>query len=708
VTKIFPTEMVIAARAITISVGINFAQDFQSIPLCWLEYGIVYGIRCEASDPMFIKRNRVVVNGRVYEYGFLVRSVNTDKGPRHEVLYALGRFDGIDRERDKKLALDLERMLCGQQTIQGADPIVKELFAKLRPVKRKTRSTEKAERERLDEIVALVAEAQSNASGGGLLLPAVISEHSSATATIAPEVVEVEGLPPDWVEVNTKFMAFKDAREAGPVYVGHQFWDKLGLSEILEQAGLTAEERKLSEVLTLNRLIEPTSEHATPDWVSRTALCDLIGEDIDRLNYRELYGNLDKLHPKRQLIERELFECEKTLFNLDNTLFLYDLTSTYMEGRCSKNEAAKHGYSRDSRSDCRQVVIGLMLNRDGFPIGHEVFEGNTVDCKTVEHMVNEFETRTGGQKVATIVVDRGMSDKGNLEFIRSRGHHYIVAAKQTERQHWLAEFENQEGWHEVIRKSSSISPARMGTGIRVKRFERGEEMFILCLSEGRVDKDRAIRAKQEERLVRDLKKLQKRVEDGSLKTTKKVYESIGRIRERYPRVGRYYQIDFNEQVGQLVWQEIADKKANAEKVDGGYILRTTRKELTDDEIWQTYMLLTRVESAFKDLKSPLAMRPIYHQLKHRTEAHIFICVLAYHLLVSIEHTLRSAGITESWETIRKQLSTHQTVSGLFITRAGRILETRRDTVANLSQRRIYAALGIESQIIKQPLRRWVL
>jgi transposase len=187
--------------------------------------------------------------------------------------------------------------------------------------------------------------------------------------------------------------------------------------------------------------------------VARTALTDILGEEVNDIDYRDLYANLDKLHPQRVTIEKQLFEREKNLFNLEETLFLYDLTSTYMEGKCEGNPAAKHGYSRDSRPDCRQQVLGLMVNKDRFPIGHEIFAGNTSDSSTVKTAIDTFESRTGIKKAATMVVDRGMSDKANLEMIKARGHHYIVAAKQTERVRWLAEFESEDGWQELMKQS---------------------------------------------------------------------------------------------------------------------------------------------------------------------------------------------------------------------------------------------------------------
>jgi transposase len=500
------------------------------------------------------------------------------------------------------------------------------------------------------------------------------------------------------IKAKTDDIEFRDAREAGPVWVGHNVWEMLGLSSILRAQNFSDDEIRLTEVLTLNRLIEPTSEHATPEWVMRTALSDILCKNLDELNYRKLYGHLDRLHVAREPIERALFTREASLFNLDTSIYLYDLTSTYFEGQCAANPAAKYGYSRDKRFDCRQIVVGLMLNRDGFPIGHEIFDGNKVDCQTVESILQTLAERSGVKEGLTLTVDRGMSDQKNLDLIRSQKHHYIVAAKQTERQKWLAEFETREGWHEIVRGPQPTAPITVRTGVQVKLFEKADEVFVLCISEGRVAKDRAIREKQEAKFLADLEKLKKRTSSGSLKTTKKVYESIGRLRERYQRVGRYYSIDFDEETNSLTWKEDTEKKRHAEQVDGGYLLRTSRKDLTDEDIWRTYTLLTRVEAAFRDLKGPLAMRPIYHQLQQRTESHVFVCVLSYHLLVSIERLLHKAGITKSWESVRKKLSTHQVVSGVLRSKDGRAMEARKDTTANAEQRSIYHALGIPSQI----------
>jgi transposase len=610
---------------------------------------------------MFIKRATRTINGRKYHHFLLVESVRTEKGPRQKVVCSLGNLEPGPPEKWKQLAHKLEQALSGQMAIDEADESMRSFVDR---VKAGISETDAAEPKNPDEVKILS--------------------------------VDVAGV------------RCENAREAGPVHAGHEVWNKLGISEVLAEAGLDKEECELAEILTLNRLIEPSSEHATPEWVARTAIPDLLGEKYDRLNYRFLYGNLDKLHEKREFIENSLAQRERNIFNLSSSIYLYDLTSTYFEGNCALNRAAKHGYSRDNRSDCRQVVVGLILNGDAFPIGHEIFEGNTVDCTTVESMLAALARRTGDTKGLTVVVDRGMSDAENLGRIKAAGHHYLVAAKQTERLNWLAEFEEQEGWSEITRPSKSTLIEPQATGVFIKRYEKDDEVFILCISEGRKDKDRAIREKQEKKLRKDLESLQKRVDSGSMKTVKKVFEAIGRLKERYARVARYWSIEYDEQDKRLHFQQDASKRETAEKVDGAYVLRTDRRDLSDQDIWKHYMMLTRVEAAFRDMKSPLAIRPVYHQLQHRVEAHIFVCVLAYHLLIAIETLLRRADINTSWEMIRQQLSTHQVVSALLPSKSGNILEIRRDTTPNARQKEIYAALQIPSCVFPVARRQWLM
>lgn len=600
---------------------------------------------------MYIRKSTRKYKGKTYTNYLLVESVQTPEGPRQRSICSLGSLAPAPQEEWLDLAHKLEASLKGQQSLYPPPIDVDAVVSKVR---------------------------------------------AQRTHWVDPGSI---------VEVDSEHVDVEEAREAGAVHVGHQIWRQLGIDDILRQAELSERARIVTEAMTLNRLIRPLSEHAMPDWIRRTALGDILQEDFSQLEDDSLYRNLDRLHPARELIERELAEQEKALFNLDDTVYLYDLTSTYFEGPAQFNEQAKRGYSRDQRPDRKQVVVGLVLDRDGFPKAHEVFDGNVQDRNTIDQMLDALEQRTGKRTGATVIVDRGMAYDENLEQIRKRNLHYLVAGRQPERNQWLEELEKEEDWEEVIRTPSPLNPFQKKTRVEVKRRQKGEEVYLLCRSESRKEKDRAIRETHEGKLVKDLRKLQQRVVKGRLKQEEKIHQAIGRIKERYPRVARYHRIEYNPELKTVSSHEEIDKKAVAEKLDGSYVLKTDRQDLTADEIWRTYILLTRVEDAFRDLKSPLMERPIFHHLKYRAQTHIFLCVLAYHLLAAIEHRFLQQGVHTSWWTLRQTLNTHQVVTIVLPTTDGRVLRIRKATAPEPPHREIYATLGIPMEVIK-PVKAW--
>ncbi len=291
---------------------------------------------------MFIKRTTRQVGDKTYVNHLLVETVATPQGPRHRTICSLGSLAPAPEDHWRGLAHKLSSALGGQTTLV-ADPAVEALAAQARPTRHRP-----------------------TPSAGA-----------------------------DGVAIHTDQITTEDVREAGPVHVGHHLWQALTLDTILRGAGLSARTRRLTEMMTLNRLVRPAAEHAMPDWIRRTALSDILGTDVTALSDEALYRTLDRLHPKRAAIEQALAARERSLFNLDDTIYLYDLTSTYFEGQCPLNPQAKRGYSRDHRPDCKQVVVGLVLDRDGFPKAHEVFDGNRVDRTTVAAMLTTLEARTG-------------------------------------------------------------------------------------------------------------------------------------------------------------------------------------------------------------------------------------------------------------------------------------------------------------------------
>jgi transposase len=285
--------------------------------------------------------------------------------------------------------------------------------------------------------------------------------------------------------------------------------------------------------------------------------------------------------------------------------------------------------------------------------------------------------------------------------------HYLVAAPYRERQEWMEEFQEVAEFEEVRREPSPRNRFQKKSTIQVKLHKAGGETHVLCVSSERKEKDRAIRQAHEKRLVADLAKLEKRVAKGKGKGTKpeEVQQSIGRLRERYSRVARYYRMEYDAEAKTFRYSLDEAKRAQAEKLDGSYLLKTDREDLSADEAWRIYILLTRAEAAFRTLKSPLGERPVFHHKEGRVEAHIFLCVLAYHLLISIEKTLLNQGVHTSWATVRETLKTHQVNTIVLPTDGGLVLRIRKGTTPEPAHRELYAQLGIEPEVIR-PRKSW--
>jgi len=370
---------------------------------------------------VFIKRTTKRLKGKTYFNHLLVESVATDKGPRHRVVCSLGSLEPAPPKEWRALARRMEEALDEQQALLIDKP--------------------------------LAALPEPGREGFRARRPRVGADSGE---------FDLEGLE------------FEQCREAGPVHVGHQMWERLGLDQILSQAGLSDDAQLLSQLMTLNRLIAPRSELAMSEWIRRTALADIVQKDFSALNEDRLYRNLDKLYPRRSAIEAQLVERERTLFGLKETIYLYDLTSTYFEGQALANPKAMRGYSRDKRPDCKQVVVGLVLDSEGFPKAHEVFAGNRPDSTTVAEMLRALEKRTGKVPGATVVVDRGMADSENLAAIRSAGYHYLVAGQQVGRGLYQEQFEAEENWQEIEREPSPRNPSQKKVRVFVKAAQAGE------------------------------------------------------------------------------------------------------------------------------------------------------------------------------------------------------------------------------------------
>lgn len=415
----------------------------------------------------------------------------------------------------------------------------------------------------------------------------------------------------------------------------------------------------------------PTSDLATWNWLrNQTALLELLPVNLFEVGKDAVYEIADKLLIHKSQLESTLRKRETELFPGETTLFLYDLTNTYFEGNCTDNDLAKRGESKEKRSDCPLVTMALVVDERGFPLYSQIYGGNQSEPKTLSDIVKRLyeqnEPDLFGHIRPTIVMDRGIATKDNIKLLKEKKYPYIVVERRAVEKDYVAEFTNAKSSFRRVDQQAGADlsqEVRVSEAVYAKKMPWEDGCRVLCISEGREKKEIAMDALKEERFLQDLTALQTTVAKGNVKLLEKVGERVGRLKERYPSIARHHEIELEldaeqKKVTAVTWTK-KPTRSERSTLTGCYVIETSHKELLAEEVWRLYTTLTQVEYAFRSLKTDLGVRPVHHQLAERTRGHLFISVLAYHLLICIEHQLRENNDHRRWSTIRKQLSTHQ-------------------------------------------------
>ena len=513
---------------------------------------------------------------------------------------------------------------------------------------------------------------------------------------------------PDVVRIRLASVGWTNPRRFGDVWLAWWLWRLLRLDEIvarhLPQGKHTVRPADIVAIEVINRLCGPCSEFALAEhWYGSTGLEDLLGVADGDVTKDRLYRTLDALRAAQQAIENELKEQLGTLFHLHYDLLLYDLTSTYFEGLAQDNDLAKRGYSRDHRRDCKQVLVALIVTREGFPLAHYTLAGNTKDVQTVKQVITAVEQRFGtAQRVW--VMDRGMISAEVLAFLSKPARKYLLATRRSE----LTRFHK----HLTGGKWQRLDGH---PDIVVKPLKQGKSAYLLAQSAPRRKKERAIRRRQRRALARALRKLQQTVAAGRLKSRDTIWERIGRLKGKYPKATPFVTITVAKRTRtklSLCWDK--DKFRTALARDGVYLLRSNQAGWSATEFWETYMQLTVVEHAFRVLKSHLLLRPVWHHYSGRVQAHVFLCVLAYALWKTLDHLAKQAGLQTAIrkpdpqrpnaspkprpmtpEVILRELAKLQIGDIVMETTAGQQLALRRVARPDAEQKRILTSLQLD-------------
>ena len=532
---------------------------------------------------MFLRRNRKRHRGEAYEYWSLVESVRTARGPRQRVVATLGKLPGLD-----------------VSARVGWEHIGEILDGKARPA----------------------------------------------------DFLNAPTDPPRWATVNLRALRVERLRRFGDVFLGLALWRRLKLDAFFNEAMQGGREEiawgTMACLLALGRFCAPSSELQIAEfWYGKTALDDLLGVAAEKVNDDRLYRALDALLPHKDALFRHFQKVYNEFFGVTYDLLLYDITSTYFEGQGKANAQAKRGYSRDSRPDCVQVCIALVVTPEGLPLAYEVFDGNRTDVTTVEEIIEVMRAKYG-QARRTWVMDRGMVSDENLETLRQAGASYLVGTPKT----MLKQFERQ------LLDESDWSAVDAGGTVEVKLCaapDGTEETFVLCRSPLRKEKEQAMRERRARGLVRDLEKLQAatQADKRALRDRSKAERRVGRLMERYGGAAKLFDVTIDEAADphdarkRRLTVSVQKKQGLDEwaaQADGCYLLRTNLPPGDPAHLWKTYIGLTQIEDAFRISKHDLGLRPIFHHTQERTQAHILVCFLALVMWRTLQHWMETCAL----------------------------------------------------------------
>ena len=603
---------------------------------------------------MFIKKALKTESktGKTYSAYHLVESVRTEKGPRQRTLLYMGAEIDLPEGEHKLLAQRIEGIIRDEHPLLPYPEKIEQLAQTF-----------------ASQLIHRLSEPKESSKGP--------KNEYFESEFISIDVNSIEQLEPRSVGAEDLMLR-----------MAHQ----LQLPEQLQELGLSKTDSAVAIGTIIARAVSPDSERSTYNWLChRSGLGELLGFDFSKISLDKLYQISDKLLTHKDTLEAHLETIEREYHGYTSTIALYDLTNTYMEGQAKSNPKAAYGISKEKRNDCPLVTMGLVMNEHGFLNRTTILPGNASEPKTLQEMV---ETLSAYQTLfkPIIILDAGIATKDNLAWLRSKGYKYIVSARQS------APALELEG------KLTPVNDLDNQVKATLIKTEDNEEKWLYCESEAKAAVASGMKQLFRQRFEDELTHLAESLtKPRGRKKYAKVVERIGRLKEKHKRISGCYEVKVTPSEDAKIatavdWTAIDEKMID--KLTGRYFLRTNLIDMEAKELWQLYNKLRGVEDAFRFMKSSLGLRPIYHQKEHRVDGHLWISILAYHLIQNCLYQLQENGLNHDWQTIRKIMKSRVRVTMQAKTAEGRTLYHRSTTKAEVDQAIIYKTLGLSSSILR--------
>ncbi len=605
---------------------------------------------------MYIRRTTIKSRktGEPYYTHRLVESVRTEKGVKQRTILNLGRDFPYNREVWPDIACRIDEIISGQMSLF-------QLSAELETAAQR--------------YAALIIQAWNRAD----------ESQNDKTDREA------------YHNVNLDTLELMRPRSVGLEHVAYESLGQLRLHNKLKELGFNKHQLNAAIGTIIGRMIEPGSELATHYWLqNHTGLGELIGYDYEGMSLTRIYQISDLIYKHKEEIERHLYMRQRSLFQFEETITLYDLTNTYFEGSCKLNKLGAHGKSKEKRSDCPLITLGLVLDSSGFPKRSKVFAGNASEPQTLKEMVKGLEESLPPEdekqqlfkkNKPVVILDAGIATEENVEWLRKEQYRYLVVSRKRHR-----EFSEDKAVEVKKEKNYKIKV------YKTKNEETGE-VELYCHSTRREDKEKAIQDRFSTRFEEALKKLDKGLhKKGCMKKYDKVVEKIGRLKQKYSKAAKNYKISIKkdketDNAIQILWEK-NQTPDSADSHPGVYCLRTNLETWDESTLWRTYTMLTDLEAVFRSLKSELGLRPVFHQKTKRVSSHLFITLLAYHFVHTIRYQLKNKDIHSSWSDLRKQLRGQDRVTVSMRCQNGEMIHVRKSTKPEPRHQIIYDALNL--------------